>query len=115
MADWLGRMPEAVIARAIAETGVSGSRAWRYTESILRRYETEGWEDKPAPNLIAQRQPNPEATLPGEMVLEMIRNRPAREAPDELEYLKTADPEAYEREFAFRRRRSAQTAEDAAP
>lgn len=47
MADWLERLPEQAIAQAIAETGVNGSRAWRYTEAILRRYETEGWDRSP--------------------------------------------------------------------
>ena len=40
LAEWLDRLPEAAIVKAIAETGASNARNWRYCEAILRRYET---------------------------------------------------------------------------
>ena len=46
----------------------------------------------------------PGGTLPGEVVLEMIRNRKPVEIPDELEELKAHNPEQYERELAHRER-----------
>ena len=52
LADWLERLPEAAIVKAIAETGASNARNWRYCEAILRRYETEGWADKPKGRVI---------------------------------------------------------------
>lgn len=103
MADWIDRLPEEVIAKAIAETGINGKRAWNYTESILKRYETEGWEDKPKPTPIVQRQQQ-ERIPTAEEVFEQIRNRPAVPVPDELEYLRANNPEAYERELALRER-----------
>lgn len=45
LATWLEKLPEAALVKAIAETGASSSRSWRYCEAILRRYEVEGWDD----------------------------------------------------------------------
>lgn len=44
-AAWLEKLPEAAIVKAIAETGASGSKAWRYCEAILQRYLVDGWAD----------------------------------------------------------------------
>jgi hypothetical protein len=47
LSDWLETLPEAAIVKAISETGAAGARNWRYCEAILRRYQAEGWADKP--------------------------------------------------------------------
>lgn len=54
-ADWLGRLPEEAIVRAMVETGASGSRAWKYAVSILRRYEVEGWTPRGSEQATANR------------------------------------------------------------
>lgn len=61
------------------------------------------------PTPIAQR-PQQERIPMAEEVFEQIRNRPAVPVPDELEYLRANDPEAYERELAHRERSRAKLA-----
>jgi hypothetical protein len=74
LADWLETLPEAAIVKAIAETGASNARNWRYCEAILRRYQTEGWADKPKGPEPYREPPPPTA----DQVEEWIRNRPER-------------------------------------
>lgn len=77
LADWLERLPEAAIVKAIAETGASNARNWRYCEAILRRYQAEGWADRPPPRtspVALIESPPPTA----DQVEEWIRNRPER-------------------------------------
>ena len=110
LADWLERLPEAAIVKAIAETGASNVRNWRYCEAILRRYETEGWADIPArtpakPADVYREPPPPHI----DDVLEAIKNRPHREPSDPgedalLEDMKVNNPAAYEAEMDLRRR-----------
>ena len=108
LAEWLDRLPEAAIVKAIAETGASNARNWRYCEAILRRYETEGWADRPA--AIARLEPHREPPPPRiDDVLEAIKNRPHREPSDPgedalLEDMKVNNPAAYEAEMDLRRR-----------
>jgi hypothetical protein len=109
LADWLELLPEAAIVKAIAETGASNARNWRYCEAILRRYQVEGWADKPKAE--PYREPPQQERIPtGEEVFEAIRNRKPVPVPDELEYFKTNDPEQYERELAMRERTRAKLA-----
>lgn len=109
LAEWLELLPEAAIVKAIAETGASNARNWRYCEAILKRYQVEGWADKPKAE--PYREPPPQERIPmAEEVFEQIRNRPAVPVPDELEYLRANDPEAYERELAHRERSRAKLA-----
>ena len=70
LADWLERLPEAAIVKAIAETGASNARNWRYCEAILRRYETEGWADKPKGRVITF---DDDLPLPEGMALPEVR------------------------------------------
>lgn len=42
IADWCERVSPEVVLAAIEETGRSGARAWKYTNAILQRWETEG-------------------------------------------------------------------------
>lgn len=74
LSDWLERLPEAAIVKAIAETGAAGARNWRYCEAILRRYQTEGWADKPKGPEPYREPPPPTA----DQVEEWILNRPER-------------------------------------
>lgn len=110
LADWLERLPEAAIVKAIAETGASNVRNWRYCEAILRRYETEGWADiparTPAKPADGYREPPPPHI---DDVLEAIKNRPHREPSDPgedalLADMKANNPAAYEAEMDLRRR-----------
>lgn len=109
LADWLELLPEAAIVKAIAETGASNARNWRYCEAILKRYQVEGWADKPKAE--PYREPPPQERIPtAEEVFEAIGNRKPVPVPDELEYLKANNPEAYERELALRERTRARLA-----
>ena len=78
LADWLERLPEAAIFKAIAETGASNARNWRYCEAILRRYQTEGWADKPSPGRPAARDMTEPPPPTADQVFEWIANRPER-------------------------------------
>lgn len=110
LADWLELLPEAAIVKAIAETGASNARNWRYCEAILKRYQVEGWADKPArtpakPADVYREPPPPHI----DDVLEAIKNRPHREPRDPgedalLADMKANNPAAYEAEMALRRR-----------
>lgn len=46
IATWLEKLPEAALVKAFAETNAAGARSWRYAESILQRFEAEGWNDE---------------------------------------------------------------------
>ena len=63
------------------------------------------------PRQAPQQERIPTERIPmAEEVFEQIRNRPAVPVPDELEYLRANDPEAYERELAHRERSRAKLA-----
>lgn len=73
--DWLERLPEDAIVKAIEATGENGARAWKYTDAILTRYASEGWQDhEPKKAATAQ----PEAPLTASELDELFARRQQR-------------------------------------
>lgn len=104
-----GTKPEWFEAAA-AIAGRNGASSWGYVRRILQGWGEDGPPAPYATSKAATPPPQQERIPTAEEVFEQIRNRPAVPVPDELEYLRANDPEAYERELARRERSRARLA-----